>query len=145
MSSLVIDWTRFVYRPTYQPTNAKQYTPTSLKGGITSTIREWRSYMPVEVYDIKEAVVLGRDIMPAGAPGKCPMCGNCALKRWLFLRSLSLSGRGGRFGVIYKYSNQNQQEKKLNNYSSQNLIKLMCSFGIYILRGDSEKGLNVYK
>ena len=41
ISSLVIDQTRYVYGPTngrtngqpYQPTCAKQYTPTSLKGG----------------------------------------------------------------------------------------------------------------
>ena len=33
MSSLVIDWIRFVYGPTDRPTCAKQYTPSSLKGG----------------------------------------------------------------------------------------------------------------
>ena len=32
ISSLVIDRTRFVYGPTYQPACAQQYTPTSSKG-----------------------------------------------------------------------------------------------------------------
>ena len=43
ISSLVIDWTRFVYgqtdRPTDRPTFAKQYTPTSLKGVIINMLK----------------------------------------------------------------------------------------------------------